>query len=64
MSKRAADEEGEGEFVDKSTKRLKVSKTVSLEETVKLQSARDIHILLAFHQDAKELRNGKLICSC
>jgi len=64
MSKRAADEEGEGEFVEKFTKRLKVSKTVSLEETVKLQSARDIHVLLAFHQDVKELRNGKLICSC
>src|ERR1700759_1867949 len=37
---------------ERNPKRVKIS-------APRVDSARDIHILVAFHQDAEELRNGK-----
>jgi hypothetical protein len=58
MSRRAADEDGD--FIEKAAKRVKAWKITSSEEPIKFRNARELHILLGFHQDAKGLRNGKL----
>jgi hypothetical protein len=39
----------------------RLAKKVKAEKPPNLKNARDLHLILAFHQDAHELRKGRLI---